>query len=448
MELLSKEGIRKLMEKIWYIVRQTDHLGPYSYFELQDLELEKKIANDTQVWKDGLKSSVNFCDVQKVLDFEEKKKTLQLLPKPELKKNKEIELPAIPIDEELVPVVEIVAKKRIFSKKYFLLAALIPLLVGGKLVIEAKELIHFSLLRPNGIKKNDYERLAEISKNSFEEITLGFATSKDMSEIVMSTNFPYEGKVELTMVSIEDKMLKPEVVKVQSIAKLSGRMAIFNEFKYEAGTRILPGYYQMQIRLSDSVKRSYWLESFISLPKELSQSTVELISILPKSIFDKKLSEIKSQREKKSQMAWVSLHQRFLTIKSVMTQIQEEFEMLLSKEAKKKRWKEDLEKFTSKYEGYYGTFLGSFVKKDYRLIEGFELLDLKSKEELKSEFEKLGFIATDTATNSARILHELEQPGRGPSSKNVKRIKLQVKESFQELVEKANLSIAKIQSFI
>ncbi len=426
------------MGKVWYIVKDDEHLGPYTYFDLKDLSRNKKIMGHTLVWKKGLKSAQQFSKIE---DTSNKSLKDRLM----FKKVKTKEQEAVKKLEQGLKLlqrdefVRLTNETSFFNFKKAFAAFVITSFLGVMpFAYEVYQLASFNISRPSGLKTLDYERLRLVGQNAFEEITVGVAPSKDMSELVLATNFPFDGELEITIKSIQDKMIIPEIVVVKSRARLENRLAAFSSFQYEVGTRILPGYYQIEVNLVGAAEGSYWVERFVTLQKNLSQSTVELLSILPESSFDNKLVEAQLARAHESKKAWLNLQQRFLTIKSVVNQIGAEFNALHEKRLGSQDWDASLKQFSNKYERYFGSFLSSFVSSDYRMVEGFDKLDEEGQQKLKDYFEELSAITTQTATASAKFMHDFGQSGRKPSSRGWTNLKTNVDTQFETLVKRAD----------
>lgn len=51
------------MDKIWYIIREKEHVGPYSLEDLQEFFHDNKIQLDTAIWKTGLEEPVPYRQI-------------------------------------------------------------------------------------------------------------------------------------------------------------------------------------------------------------------------------------------------------------------------------------------------------------------------------------------------------------------------------------------------
>lgn len=69
------------MDKIWFIIKEKEHIGPYSAEDLDEFFFDNKIQLDTAVWKEGMDSPIayrvisdhapNEVEVIKTIEFEE-----------------------------------------------------------------------------------------------------------------------------------------------------------------------------------------------------------------------------------------------------------------------------------------------------------------------------------------------------------------------------------------
>ncbi len=431
------------MKKIWFIVKNDEHIGPYSQYDLKDFHRESKISKETKIWKKGLAKAIVYSEIN-----------LHNQPEKINKKFKTKEQEAVRKLEEGLRVLQHQEPFKLPGQedapfpwnKIAIAFALTLFLSTTPFLYELYQMTSHKISKPSGMKKSDYERLLQTSSNALEEVTVSFAPSKDMSELWMATNFAYDGKVIVKIKSIQEKMLRPEIIAITTEGELKDRLVSFTNLKYEVGTRLVPGYYQFSVEFVSPVEKKYLIENFISLQKKLSQSTVGLISVLPDQVFDQKLAEYQSQRQEVGKQIWFELHQKFLTVKTVVEQIKEEIFMVYDKQNSDSSWQENLQNFEQKYQKYFSVFLTSFSEQDYTTLYGFSQITDEERSSVKDYYQELVQISIKAAKDSARTLSELQKNGRSPSSQDWEWIKSKISKRFDKLIQRSDDGIVIVKS--
>lgn len=219
-----KIEVQTSREQDWYLLKKGHHTGPFTNRDLLRQIEKNEVKGDDRVWKQGLDNWVRVGDLN------------ELDPTP----------PPIPIVEEKIEIKEEVEaepeKVKGSPLKYTLL--LIPFMVIGfvyyYLTIPPKRFLPFDRL-----EKVQVERLNKaITNKSFKgELTL----SKDAKEIWLATSKEGPFQVELTLSSIDGKILSNRKVRITSKSTLDQNWARFHIFDLEYGTKIVPGKYNYSL---------------------------------------------------------------------------------------------------------------------------------------------------------------------------------------------------------
>jgi hypothetical protein len=443
LDLLDADQLgNKKMKKIWFIVKDDEHLGPYDHHDLKDFHREKKIEMDTKIWKKGLPKAIFYSEINLYVTAQKKSKKYKTKEQEVIQKLES----GLKVLQHQEPFKLPGTKKEFPWSKVALSFAATVILAAMPFVFELVSLSSKSVSMPSGMKKADHARLVAASSNAFEELTSSYAASKDMSEIFMATNFPFDGRVRLKMTSVQGKMLRPEIVVIESEGMLKDRIAVFNNLKYDVGTRLVPGYYQFTVELVGKPAGSYFIENFMDLPKKFSVQTVELVSVLPKSVYDDKLARAQALRDNAEKRIWFELQQKYLTVKAVVEQIKSELFMVYSENVEEVPWENNLSAFESKYDRYFGVFFAKFANQEYSTIPGYDTIETGEQRDVKNYYKDLVSITTNAANDSARSLRDLKKTGRVPSSQDWDWLKGRIERRYEKLLARLDDGLVIIDS--
>lgn len=359
----DKDSIR------WFIILPVGHEGPYSFANLLDLSGKSKISMQTKIWAEGLSNAVQFGYAldQSVPIASEPVEDLPPLPiEADLLEDNLIEDESPP--EIPVAVIKSHSKKVPLVLSLFLLIAL---MTGLRLYIKNQEV--FEIHRVAKMSPAQFKKIK--TENSFDgwgkKLFFREYLPADNSLIWLVSSSFHQCEVEAVFNSVEDKLLtlNDDKVSFSSSGRLSGHLVTFSEFSFLAGTKIVPGLYEMEVKATKCEWDSFLsklMNRFKAPEKEyfattkvvlFSKGAVEFNKILDEVVRKKLLEQEKKLQE---EMAfWQDLLQKLQTLEAICLQVEQSFLDLL--EVSPSGFKPRLKVTVSDYTKRHGTFLTKFV---------------------------------------------------------------------------------------
>ncbi|MFZ4714122.1 MAG: DUF4339 domain-containing protein [Bacteriovoracaceae bacterium] len=277
------------MKKVWFILEENYHRGPFTFEELSLMFEHKKLKESDLIWREGLPSGVAFKEIHKleILKIEEsipaipqdaKLPVLNELMDAPRHPGKPATLPTPintgnfseiphnhplkkPLDDEgsanqmELPIIKKTSGTKIF-RIYF--ASLGALILGVALFIYYQYSFKIpKLTEPLTMSGSDYERLSEVVKLRQEKKFLTeLAVSKNFDVLWIATNFPYSGKVKLEFSSYPAKTTRNMAVVGTSVGELDHFLMTFQDLQFTSSDRLVQGVYHIKVKLLEEYPAS------------------------------------------------------------------------------------------------------------------------------------------------------------------------------------------------
>jgi hypothetical protein len=396
------------MEKIWFVIRNDKHLGPFSQEDLESLQKKKKIDSNTKIWKEGFESSRSYSDI--LLDLAgvpdlpplNEKKEIK-----EIKENKEIVQFADDSEEEKVVEEKVVEekRKRNKSKPLWIFFFSLPLLL-----ITA---FYFSLPLMNQVNRpakmllRDFQALEQMIEKGYQNNRFEFYLSKDRSTLWLGTNTPLEGDIVLKFSSIKNRHLGEDEVEAIAYGKLKNYMAEFENISFSEGDHIHEGFYSIEVYTPKPLNIPFLKKSFLKNQKsEFRYFDTAYLGHLSLEKFKQVLKKKQMKEKRNGDKFWGELKQKYLTIKMISLQIREAIHRVF--EHPDKPWKEQVAKFEDDYKLKYGNFFTSFVIANEKSYSVLTEKEFKDKLDIISNYTRLSKLAKSIGTQTMNVLYTLE----------------------------------------
>ncbi len=416
------------MEKIWFIINDSKHEGPYSLEQLEGFYEKDKISDETQIWKEGMDQSKEFREI--LLD----EVGVPDLPPP-IPQDAFITKEPVPSSEEIVTEVKFEEELGVKAENFeaspqesesvefddfdentsqFEMKETNwkPIIIVLVLFIVSVGAGYFGLLKFNEVKRpplmlmSNFESLKEMVNLNLEQSQYEFYVSKDRSKIWLGTNISYEGDLVLKAKTVPSKHLGKTEVEFTSYGTLKNNIATFEDISFIQGENIVEGYYSLEVyttkKLSIPLNRK--LEKLRK--REFRYFNTTFLGHLKFDKFERMLSKILERERKNEFRFWGELREKYLTIKMISVQIQSAIENIFKDE--QEPWAQRVKKFESEYKLKYADFFTSFVLANEDSYSKLEKQDFPDKLDIISNYARLSRIAKSIGSNTMEVLYSLE----------------------------------------
>lgn len=440
----------------------TGHEGPYSLESLEKKLEEKKLRSDVQVWREGLPVAIPLRDVLNEL----------LAPPEENEDELPPPLPPLPVEDEEegappfhtpdempeIPLMdgyeESSSKKRIP----------VPYIVGGFIIFlflfgiyqwmkdqekfEIRRYPKMTLEMHNKIQ-NDLKFEGFDKKIFFHEFV-----SPDLKDIWLVTSGFQRCDVEAVFHSVKSRLLTmgEEEVEFVSRGKLSHHVTELNVFEFRKGARIIPGYYEMDVKAT----RCEWdgvaakLRNLFSSP-EKDYSAMTRVILYPRGPEEfqtalnqllKKKDELKKQAEGQTMLFWEDLQQKFDTLIGMSLQIEQHFLDFLDKG--NRDFPVRLKDMTKQYTNKFGSALTEFVNQNESYFEALRNTPDLRPILTKKDYEAMVRTASkQVGMESMKVIEKL-QAMKKPTPVEIKTFRAEVLKNFEKLKNHLNNQLLNI----
>lgn len=437
----------------------TGHEGPYSLAILETKLADKKIRQDVQVWREGLPVAISLRDVLNELAAPPEEEEDELPPP----------LPPLPIEEESYVPEEAVTSsipheempeiplldgyEEAKSRKRIP----VPVIVGGAIAFIIlfgiyqwmKDQEKFEIRRYPKMTLEMHSKIQnEVKFEGFDKkIFFHEYASPDLTHIWLVTSGFQRCDVETIFHSVKTRLLTmgDEEVEFVSRGKLAQHVTELNSFEFRKGTRIIPGYYEMDIKatrcewdglsarvrnLFASPEKEYSATTRVILyPRGAEEFQVALTQLL------KKKDDLKKQSEGQELLFWDDLQMKFQTLHSISLQIEQLMLDFLDKGPKD--FPVRLKEMTKKYTKSFGSALTEFVNQNEGYFDGLRDTDLRP---LLTKKDYEGMIRTSSkqvGMESMKVIEKL-QAMKKPSAAELKTLRTEVLKNFEKLKNNLN----------
>jgi hypothetical protein len=380
------------MKKIWFILEENYHRGPFTFDELSLMYEHKKLKNSDSIWREGLSEPVTFKEIHdlEILKLEESIPAIpveaklpvlndlidspKIIGKPQNLPNPPKSLPAIgptesqdihpASDEGSANNMELPKLKKTSGKKIFqaYFASL------GLIIFSVILFIYYQysfrepkLSEPYNMMNSDHERLNQVVRFRKEkEFKYAIAVSRDFENIWLASNYPYKAKVMLEFSSYPAKTAKNLAVVGQSIGEYEKFMVSFNKFQFTSGDRLVQGIYHFKLKLIEEYPTSL-IQRLVY--KERKFPAIEFDTYIGLGNEDQFLSHLKANEvpkvevESEELLKLIEKEERFRTLLTLITMTEEKTSNVIKliKEKKLLSNRKELSKLIEDYEHEYIT---------------------------------------------------------------------------------------------
>jgi len=433
----------------WFLLLASGHEGPYSLEQL----IKRGDSPLTKIWAEGLSYPVTL---EHALN--------QAEPAEEIDEDDIPPLPPLPVEENFEEVVEYEdyqessppPLKPIKKVKYLLPFIILGLLIIGIAVYEwSQRQETFSISRPSGMGVEIHERI--LRENKFEswnkKLFLKEYIPSDLSQIWLVTSSFHSCDIEARFESEENKLLTEKDQKVHFTTKgvLKNHLVTFDEFKFDEGTKIIPGLYKMSLKASDCKWTNFLSKVMNGLksPVENYESKMSVVlyhkgagefnEVLDKLIRRKLEAEVKASNQE--DLFWQDLQQKLQTLQAVLLQVEQLF--LDFSSTPNRDYQKNLKSMVAQYTKNYGGFLTDFVIANEKYFLDLDSSGLKNLSQ-KRTYEKLvNMTATELGFGAMKLIEELQSKKR-MSSTQMKSMNNKIKKQFADLKQMIGKKIIQV----
>jgi hypothetical protein len=224
----------------------------------------------------------------------------------------------------------------------------------------------------------------------------------------LATSYPFDGRVDIKIESIPDKILAEKAVFASAVGLLENKLISVNQFKFNHGERFYPGHYRISFSLINRFKKTYWLEKVISLPALFEGETEILVGPFDSITFENKLAEYRKSKEQDDLHFKQELKQRFETLKTINSEIHSEL-LKTMRDVNDKNKLQLIGVFEQAWAQKFGVFLTQFVLENDQFFKA--LLDSQSSRTSRyySLHSKLSEWCKQIGELSMQLIKELKE---------------------------------------
>jgi len=268
------------MKKIWFILEENYHRGPFTFDELALMFEHKKLKESDSIWREGLSKPVSFKEIHdlEILKLEESIPAIpneaklpvlnELMDSPKIS-GKPHNLPTLPSqmkasgpteekinvplpDEGSANEMELPKLKKTSGKKIFQLYFASLALVISSVILFIYYQYSFkepTISEPLSMLSSDYERMNQVVRfRKDQAFKYEIAVSRNFENIWLASNYPYKVKVFLEFSSYPAKTAKNLAIVGSSTGDFDRFMVAFNDFKFTSGDRLVQGIYHFKLK--------------------------------------------------------------------------------------------------------------------------------------------------------------------------------------------------------
>jgi hypothetical protein len=460
----------------WFIIRDQDHLGPFTQEELEELYASKEISDETLVWNESLKQSVSFSR----LDFDsppplppelslmETEEELDEVPEefpeefPDEVSEEEIEVEREEeledeLEEELEDELENISQDIIEEESddlnnlnplnpLYKKIAIIVLILITPVAIYFYQNKLFS--RPSKMSLRDYERLTEIVEKKSEQSDFVFALAQDRSILWVATNNPNQGKVAIKLKAVKNKFLGEGEIEAFAFADLKSHLLTIKDFKFKKGLKLLDGYYEVELYTPSGLKKPF-LGFAYKHKTQFQYFKNVLISTMKSDDFEKVLRKYAVKKKNNESQFWSELKQKYQTLKMITQQIQDGVRRVFDEQSfgeNKTSIQKKIQSFESEYKKNYGNFFTNFVIANDRSYEDLVKKNFPDKVDIISNYTRLSKLARSIGMQSVEVMQDLERFNQWQNPRAVKNFKQKSLTRFQKIIDVCDYKVSIIQT--
>ncbi len=423
-------------QKEWYLKQKDFHHGPYDGHEVETYIQKSKflytkdshnlINDQTYIWKEGLNSWVKLEDYYKLttnevpltpgkldLKLAELPSDLPSLPTfvtdeaaineiellfGEKKAVAEVavELPPLPVESEpAITPTQVVKPKKIEKEQPYGLKILYLLFLLVVVKLAYQWLDTPRLVLPEKFSPKVKAELSRVLANPYDKVVeMEAYFDKNESALWVTSNLDRDAMLQLTLTSIDGEVLSSDKIILTSSGSLKHHLAKFDEFVFEQGKRLYPGYYQVRVEFT-AEEHLWWEKMFFAFAKEtIVKEKKILLGVDSDEAFQKDKAEYLKTIKSVKNNYLDDLEQKYSTLIALLTKIDESFFAKFEIINKGN----DIAEFENRYTVETGTMLSTMNLDNYKAIEKVGTVNpalIKEYDELASALKKVGAVTME-----------------------------------------------------
>ena len=413
----------------WFIIRNDDHLGPFSDEDLESLYSAQEIVDETLVWNDSLKAPVQYGS----LTFNEPPPLpldISLTDNVDKIEQASVEKD-IEVKEEIKIEEEEEKKDSFFQQnpklKIVGFSLTLLILISGAIYFYQNRI--FS--RPSKMSLRDYERLTRVATGLSLDSEFDFAMAQDRSMIWIATNNPYHGKVAIKLKALKNKFLGEGGVEAFATGNLSNHLIGIENFKFKQGLKLVDGYYEIELYTPSRLEKPIF--NFLNGFKTQFQFFQKvLISTMKPEEFEKALATYSSKKKYNETQFWSELKQKYQTLKMITLQIQDGVRDVFDGSGSNV---EKINLFETQYKNKYGNFFTNFIITNEKSYENLVQKNFPDKVDIISNYTRLSKLARSIGIESVGVMEKLHQFKDWNNPSAVKGLRKESIERFQKIID-------------
>lgn len=433
MKLLSNKLPGK-NEKVWFVIKESSHLGPYSFIELSRLETSGKISAHQPVWKVGLAQALFLKTLEKQYLKAQKHEGAAVVSV-KLKKvssgpKHSIDTPALPASPAKLEVKKTLMKEARTGKKVSYLFPVIGFILAGSI---GMGLWFFTQSIPQIYRGNKVAaQLFKLMESTYQrlgrdELALKVFPAKDLSElyILSSTNQVCHYQASFR----SKKILSQNSIHFKASARALGGVVTLGRFNFSQGEKFIPGYYQVEI------KKEKCRASFPIIAESLANKSYQFETLIYSgsekkfaSTYDKfeKWQEKKFRLKNKVILSILDdMEQRYSTLEAMTNQIEIFFKDGLHKHQVKKT--------VGDYTKSFGSFLTNFVVQNEEMMAKVMALEIKEKKNISKHSKRVNQIARNIGFKSMKFIEEIKKENQDQLHNKLNELNIGFEQERQKL---------------
>lgn len=398
-------------EKVWFIIKDGAHEGPYALSQLELKSNEGSLAADAPIWARGWPAPLPLNSV--LIAYQNNHQAMPVEEPNTL-------VSESPVDVSLSgPVAAKKASDYQFRWRYILIGFV--LLLGWWVSTQVK--VQTELVRPADVTLKRFRELKSLFDRYHGPVPLPHVTiASDYSKIWLIDRSNQQCTFEGSFYSSAEQNLSGGAIHFQVFGVSAQHWVMFERLNFIEGQKLIPGRYRMNVERRDcqpqgidslwqkpdqNLRLAHEVDIYLGDPAELGQRLNELAQ--------KKLQESK-QSLLKNRQAWRDIEEKLRTLSAISLQIEQNFQELLNR---KYPWDARLKRVIDLYTVRFGGFLTNFMVQndaDFNLLAAQELpqkVDIMGRQSMINTFGKrLGFI-------SMSLIEKLQKDKAAPNRRDL-----------------------------